>query len=382
MRRRAQTAHGLPSSLATRRQASKNNFVGPFGTQCSRILVKLRQRVIGNFFMTRKIFRSLEEACEAVNVDPNSCRGSSRHWVLADVFGDPHGKGDARIHFFEADKGGIVWNWKRSDGEQCAVFFNGEGKSREIKQHIRQEIDRFKLTLSAEHEATRKLARRIYNRSDAITDRAQQTYLQRKRVNPARYVRTITGFRLSTLLPNWNLPFNQVENLLVLPAVSSDDADMPLKLWSLQFISENGTKRFLRQGRMHGCFCPIDGLPAVRSRFCPHIHLVIGEGFATVQSVMQRYTPQPNEQACGVVAFSCHGLVLVAQTLRQRYPNALITILGDVGNGAAQATEASTRANGSVAFPEFSQEQISAFRGVHGKSPTDWNDYYEVIAYV
>ncbi len=332
--------------------------------------------------MTRKIFRSLAEACEAVGVDPYSCQATSRRWSPADVLGDPHGKGDARIHFFEADKGGIVWNWKKSDGEQYAVFFNGEGKSREIKQHIRQEIASFNLTLSAEQEAARKLARRVYNCSDTISERAQQAYLQRKRVNPARFVRIITGFRLSALLPNWDLPFNQAENLLVLPAVSSDDADKPLKLWSLQFISENGTKRFLRQGRMRGCFCPIDGLPACPSRFCPHIHLVIGEGFATVQSVMQRYTPQVNERAFGVVAFSCHGLVRVGQSLRERYPNALITILGDVGNGCEQAKQAAILANGKVFFPEFTQEQVDVFRDVHGKDPTDWNDYYEVLQYV
>lgn len=60
--------------------------------------------------MTRKIFRSLDEACEAVGVDPHSCRATSRRWAIADVLGDPHGKGDARIRLFDDDKGGVVWN--------------------------------------------------------------------------------------------------------------------------------------------------------------------------------------------------------------------------------------------------------------------------------
>lgn len=75
-------------------------------------------------------------------------------------------------------------------------------------------------------------------------------------------------------------------------------------------------------------------------------------------------------------------MIGAAQILRLRYPNALITILGDIGNGSEQAKQAAILANGKVFFPEFTQEQVDAFRDVHGKTPTDWNDYYEVQQYV
>lgn len=328
--------------------------------------------------MTRKIFRSLDEACEAVGVDPHSCRATSRRWAIADVLGDPHGKGDARIRLFDDDKGGVVWNWKLSDGDQCAVFFTGQGSRREIEHYIETKFAQSQMMDSAEHKAMRKFAQRIYDSSDQIEDRSDHGYLLRKNVDPARYVRKISARRLNSLLPQLGGQFNEDGTLLVLPAVSSDVPDKPLKLWSLQFIAEDGAKRFLRHGRMRGCFCPINGLPRITDRFSPDIHLVIGEGFATVQSVVQRSI----ERACGVVAFSCHGLIHVAQSLRARYPNALITVLGDKGNGSEQAKKAAILSNGAVFFPEFSQETIDKFRDIHGKVPTDWNDFYEVAQYV
>lgn len=332
--------------------------------------------------MTRKIFRSLDEACEAVGVDPYSCRATSRRWALANVLGDPHGKGDARIHLFDGDKGGIVWNWKMPDGDQCAVFFNGEGKRQDIERYIDHSMEQVQKEADAEQKATSKTALRIYKHCESIFKRAEHPYLQRKGVDPARLVKLIPATRLNALLPEWNLPFSLVSSVLVLPAVSFDCADAKLKLWSLQFIDEDGTKRFLPKGRMKKCFCPINGLPTVTVRFQPNIHLVIGEGVATVQSVMQQGLNQNGERRYGIVAFSCHGLIGAAQILRLRYPNALITILGDIGNGSEQAKKAAILANGKVFFPEFTQEQVDAFRDVHGKTPTDWNDYYEVEQYV
>lgn len=332
--------------------------------------------------MSYTVFKSLAEACEAVGVDPYSCRTTSRRWAPADILGDPHGKGDARIRLFDDDKGGVVWNWKLPDGDQCAVFFNGEGKRKEIERYVDHKMAQVQKEADAEQKATSRNAIRVYKHCESIFKQAEHPYLQRKGVDPARLVKLIPATRLNALLPEWNLPFSLVSPVLVLPAVSFDRADAKLKLWSLQFIDENGTKRFLPKGRIKKCFCPINGLPTVTVRFQPNIHLIIGEGFATVQSVMQRGLNQDGERRYGIVAFSCHGLIGAAQILRLRYPNALITILGDIGNGSEQAKQAAIVANGKVFFPEFTQEQIDVFHEVHGKTPTDWNDYYEVLQYV
>ncbi|RWA30105.1 DNA primase, partial [Xylella fastidiosa subsp. fastidiosa] len=63
-----------------------------------------------------------------------------------------------------------------------------------------------------------------------------------------------------------------------IPAIDSDG-----KQWTMQYIQEDGTKRFAKGGRKEGCFHPIGGLAAIAA--APVI--VIGQGYATVAQVSQ-----------------------------------------------------------------------------------------------
>ena len=220
-------------------------------------------------------------------------------------------------------------------------------------------------------------ARKIWKVCHKVKSQAAHPYLVNKNVTPVRFLRMISvpELRKASHLSQY-LNFEKTTSLLVLPACSFDDPDDKLRLWSLQFITESGKKRFLPKGRITGCFAPLNGLYGP-SRRTLEFQIAIGEGFATVQSVMQRAI-EPAD-CFGVVAFSCHGLVNVAPRLRLRYPKALISVLGDIGNGSDQARQAANAVGGQVFFPEFSESQIAAFVSKHGKRPTDWNDFYEVL---
>ena len=61
-----------------------------------------------------------------------------------------------------------------------------------------------------------------------------------------------------------------------IPAVDADG-----KLWSMQYIQEDGTKRFAKNSRKEGCFHPVGGMDALRT--APAI--VIAEGYATAGSI-------------------------------------------------------------------------------------------------
>jgi putative DNA primase/helicase len=128
-------------------------------------------------------------------------------------------------------------------------------------------------------------------------------------------------------------------------------------LHSLQFISADGTKRFLTGGRISACSFTVanhtDG------------PLVICEGYSTAASV---------HEATGfavVCAMNCGNLKPVAEQLRKRWPNREIIIAADndawtdSNPGLSTATAAAKTIGAKLALPRF---QDTSSR------PTDFND--------
>jgi P4 family phage/plasmid primase-like protien len=144
-----------------------------------------------------------------------------------------------------------------------------------------------------------------------------------------------------------------VDGMVTLPVYGSDEA-----LQSLQFINADGTKRFLRHGKMKGgrLFVgkPVDGLP-----------LVLVEGWATGCSI---------HEAVGqtvVIGFSGSNLSAVAADLRRRFPNSPLQLAGDLdahGKGFEYAQAAAAAgAPAIVLLPSFAD----------GRDRGDYNDLHQ-----
>lgn len=122
--------------------------------------------------------------------------------------------------------------------------------------------------------------------------------------------------------------------------------DIDGNLTSLQFISPDGTKRFLSGGRIAGCYHSIGQPPA------PGEPLLIAEGWATAATL---------HEATGLncaCAFSAGNLRPVAEALRGKYPQCKIIICADadpVGLAAAQA--AAEAVGGQWIAPDFDTEE-------------------------
>ena len=102
----------------------------------------------------------------------------------------------------------------------------------------------------------------------------------------------------------------QLGENLVVPLIDIDG-----NIWNLQFITPDGTKRFLKGGRVAGLFWVRPGAPQAGS--------CIGEGVATMAAIAD---------ATGrtvVAAFSASNLVPVATIIAERYPGMDITICAD-----------------------------------------------------
>ena len=142
-------------------------------------------------------------------------------------------------------------------------------------------------------------------------------------------------------------------NSLVMPLY-----DMDGELWSVQFITSHGDKKFMPDGRREGCFYPIGKSDGTT---------VICEGFATGASI---------HEATGMAVLSAgpaSNLKAVAEALRAKHPDERILIAADddwerEGNpGLTKAGEAAQAAGATVVVPQFPER----FEGL-----TDFNDLH------
>jgi len=128
---------------------------------------------------------------------------------------------------------------------------------------------------------------------------------------------------------------------------------------TLQFIGEDRTKMFLKDGAVTGNYFTLGE---------PGTTIYVVEGFATGATVYEAtgtYT---------VVAFDAGNLKPVALRLRRENPDSQIIVAADndsgkKGNpGLTKAREAADAVSGSMVFPTFQSQTTN------GKPPTDFND--------
>lgn len=140
--------------------------------------------------------------------------------------------------------------------------------------------------------------------------------------------------------------------------------DVAGKIWSLQFIRPDGSKQFLKGGKIRGNFHPLNWPKP------DPLLIFICEGFATAASIAMAF-----EDDAVVCAFNAGNLVPVAQALREAYPKAQLVIAGDddqwgrLNAGRSKALHAAEAVRGTTTFPRFPAK-------VADQKPTDWNDLH------
>lgn len=133
--------------------------------------------------------------------------------------------------------------------------------------------------------------------------------------------------------------------------------DVDGKQWSMQYIQENGIKRFAKDSRKEGCFHVVGGMKQLTAAPA----LVICEGYATAVTL---------KQSLGfptVSAFDSGNLVQVAQALHKKFPEKPIVIAGDddrhleivqgINPGRTKAAQTATLVGGKVLLPVFSADE-------------------------
>jgi putative DNA primase/helicase len=244
------------------------------------------------------------------------------------------GKGNEAAWYVFYGMAGAFGDWSRNIRAKWSVS-NGH-LSYEDKKKLSRQIEEARKATEEETCAThRGGGLKALAKWTPLLETGQSPYLQTKKVETF-------GVRFS-------------QNSIVVPL-----RDIAGKLWSLQWIHADGTKRFLAGGRKKGCFHHMgtfeEGKP-----------IYVTEGYATGASVYMT-THQTT-----VIAFDAGNLDPVIEALKRKYPHSPIIVAGDDDSwnetnvGRQKAEQAGHKHGCSLVFPQF--------KNVTSK-PTDFNDLH------
>lgn len=128
------------------------------------------------------------------------------------------------------------------------------------------------------------------------------------------------------------------------------------QLVNIQQIDRQGTKRFLKGGRVKGAYCNIGKIKD---------SVLIAEGWATA-CTLHEFMRQPV-----IIAFNANNLLPAVKAILEKYPDIQITVACDndrqtKGNpGLTKGRQAAAAVGGDVIWPVFDE----------GQEGTDFNDY-------
>lgn len=239
----------------------------------------------------------------AAGFNPGSIEPDTVNYVRFDAPGDKKGKGNG---FYKMKTGdypvGWFGDWKTGEQHQ---WFYADPDAQPLTDAERGKIKREQARLKAEAAQAREAkqaevaenASQMWGKADSNVE--GHPYLARKRIAIARGLRTFTA--------------KDGAQLLAVPMYSFDMNGAP-QLTNLQMIDANGSKRFLKAGRVEGCFFSLKGDTS---------YIVLCEGVATAFSIWE---------ATGlsvVAAFNSGNLIPVAKDFARNRPAATIIIAGD-----------------------------------------------------
>ena len=223
---------------------------------------------------------------------------------------------------------GSFGDWKSG----LSVTFSDFEKSNYDHTEFHKKVEQIKLKAEEEkkraNEEAEKKANSIWNQAGPCHE---HPYLSNKKVKSH-------GLKI----------FN---NSLVVPVKGSDK-----KIKSLQFISEDGSKKFLSGGAMKGSAFSIPGETDI---------IYICEGYSTGATIAEQ------TGNCVICAFNAGNIIEVAKKIRSKNKDVEIVICCDndrkneINVGVEKGKEAAQLVNGKVAIPEFPGEEGTDFNDLH-----------------
>ena len=236
-----------------------------------------------------------------------------------------------------------------TDGHPAGFIQNnktGQSLKWKSKGYTLSEEEKAKLAA----EAANKLAAREAEQKQTHLDTADRIQKQLATLSPL--VEPTPYLENKSCSVNAGVFTDEKNKTTFIPAYDADG-----KIWTVQYINEEGTKRFAKDSRKEGCFHVIGGL----DKLAEAPALVIGEGYATADSTATTLG------FATVAAFDSGNLLEVGKALAAKYPDKPIIFIGDddrhlsltqgVNAGREKAEAAAKELNGKAVFPIFSPNE-------------------------
>ena len=274
------------------------------------------------------------------------------------LHGDKTGQKSGAYCFFSDNwPAGWAMSWKTGKNSVLTWAFARDKLDGDGKSYFSDEKYQAAIRLSKQHQAKLQ-AQREAERAEA-SDKARviaetlpkapliHKYLVKKNVET-----------------HGNMRYDEEQNALVLPLTDIDG-----NVQSLQYIHEDGSKRFYQGAATKGAFFGIS-LEYLDNDKDNKIPILIAEGYATAATVHE-LTNMPV-----IAAMNCYNIAPVAEAFKKKYPHHKIIIMADndamtIGNpGLTHAREACKK----LGLTDF----IYPVFGDAYKELTDWNDFCRI----
>ncbi|KTD05832.1 DNA primase TraC [Legionella gratiana] len=148
--------------------------------------------------------------------------------------------------------------------------------------------------------------------------------------------------------------------------------DIDGKIWSIQYIGDDGTKNFAKDSRKEGCFHVLGGSI---EKLADSPVIVITEDYATAATIKEA-----TDLPAVVSAFDAGNLKSVAKAIHEKYPHTPIIMAADddkhleqskgINPGKEKAGEAADAVNGFIVIPTFAPGEQSS----NPRQFSDFND--------
>lgn len=207
-------------------------------------------------------------------------KGSKNGWYVLHSDGVPCG-------VYGSWKKGVTWKWSAKKNHEMSYLEKNKQMEQinniyKIRNETREE-EQYEASLEADY---------LWSKCSLIN--VDHPYLVEKHIKP--------------------FCAKQYKGQIVLPII-----DCSGKLWSLQYISESGEKRFLPKGALKGRFILVQDVVNEQNA-----SILICEGFATGATLAIS-----NPYACVIAACNAGNLEPVAVAIRKQFPSTKIIICAD-----------------------------------------------------
>jgi putative DNA primase/helicase len=245
---------------------------------------------------------------------------------------------------------------------------DGDAEPETEQQRLKREADRKAKLEKAEKEKLAKqqqaLDKAIILFNNAKPAQADHPYLVRKGIKPVQTLLELNATETTRILGYEPKSDGQpLTGRLLIAKVRIKGVTSTAEL-----IDEQGRKSAIYGGAKSGGYYSVRPLPHEDNGDV----FLIAEGVATVISAFEATQYQ------SLAALSASNLPKVAKSIRERYPNACLVILADIGNGQQYAEKAAQENNGVLALPNFADNQIKQFQTEYSTNPTDFNDLHKI----